>query len=701
MLFYDRVLDLYINDKPLLISSKVQQAAFKVGVSLRWNSNGYVRGVSSDEVKLLSQELGLVMLSVQDFMHLAQREPRVASNEFAEWLSDSFFLSPHGRMLDSGERELEIPASRPGWFDINNIADSGLPSDISPTPTAGKWKFWSLEDPGFKSTAVRGFVTSSGTCSLDLGIPHYARHPGLMIRECYRKKPYVNKHPLDRIWVEYEAVTLLRHDDEIRDFFRGLDLDKIISSADQDEFLATRNNERLCDLKGKQRLSLGDYDGLRVVSFATIANTLSEVPSSNTIYVTGHKHPDADAVVSSVFEAARKSIAQKTSCVAWVERVPYVVRQLLGQKICDDLCRMPKFGRTHDVVLVDCHTLDEGHDYQVKSVIDHHIISSTYPYFVAVSQEVSWSSTIQVYVKFLGSGLDLDQPSAKILLEATLLEAEPQLVKKMSRLDNLAFHRLITLAGESRGYPELMEMLIGDPDTTDRFMEDYKQTLYGFAVIKAKAITCFKARAEANNVEKRLPLTVVKQVAYNPSFDGVARETIGLYFNEDFYDKGFRAAIQLAVQKACEAFHGIDHVVANGNQVDVTNVAHQTPRLLLGPLLESIVAEHLRFFYSDRIGMYISCGFYNHNTGPNFSGADKPTCAISFYDVQELLHGTSTSFLSLQQYWELYEECTALGDAVMLKSLRDKKYVELLDTIVRASDTRDYKYLISVCSKYD
>ncbi|KAJ8125721.1 hypothetical protein O1611_g7916 [Lasiodiplodia mahajangana] len=113
-----------------------------------------------------------------------------------------------------------------------------------------------------------------------------------------------------------------------------------------------------------------------------------------------------------------------------------------------------------------------------------------------------------------------------------------------------------------------MGMLISDPGITDRLMEDYKETLYGFAVIKSRGIACYKSCAEANNLERRL-LAVAKQVAYDSSFHRVTRETIGLHFNEGFYDKGFKRAIRLAVQKACKAFHGIDHVSVNGFQVDV------------------------------------------------------------------------------------------------------------------------------------
>lgn len=60
-----------------------------------------------------------------------------------------------------------------------------------------------------------------------------------------------------------------------------------------------------------------------------------------------------------------------------------------------------------------------------------------------------------------------------------------------------------------------------------------------------------------------------------------------------------------------------------------------------------------------------------------------PTTYISFDDVKAILANQfNSSFLSLQQYWEVYHEREALGDTVSLQSLRDKKYVELLDTAI-------------------
>lgn len=686
MFFYDSELQLYINSTPLLISSTVQRAAAKLGLSLRWDHNGHVNQVSYDEAELLCKELGIVVLDVKQFMHLAQRETSVASPDFAEWLHDTFSLSADHQMLDAKDKPLSIPASRPAWFNLCDVGDDGLPAEISPKPAAGKWKFWTLDDPSFVSGAVRSFVTSSGTCSLDLGIPRFAKHANLMIRECYRKEPSLFASPLENIWRRYENLTLARNDDEIKDFFDSLELDEtMIKDRGLDEFMSHKNSERFVDLAGKKRLMNGHFDGLQAVNI--VDSTPATCPDTVTTYVAGHLNPDADSIVTSVFEAARRTLLYGSSCAAWTDEVPYAVAQILGSKICANLLTVPKFGPTHDIVLVDCHSFEEGREYQVKSVIDHHIISRSFPYYVATSQEVSWSSTIQVYIKFLGSGMDLDQPSARMLLEATLLEAEPHLMAKMSLLDKLAFERLSVLAKWNTSYPDLMTMLTSAANTPDPFMNDYKETLFGFAVIKATERGCFGARAEANNRDNHLPLTIVKQVVYNSQFDTVLCETISLYFNEDYHDKGFRAAIIDVVTKACQAFHGSDHVSVSGTEVEVTNVSHQTPRLLLGPLLEDIVSEHLKFFYSKAIGMYVSCGFLNQTEGPRVTQETQstaPTTGISFEDATSFLsQSTNTAFPSLYQYWQVYRECIDLKHKVMLRSLRDRRYVELLNTVIR------------------
>ena len=330
--FYDNELQLHINDQPLLISSKIQKAAKKIGINLTWDRNGYIHQVSYDEVKLLSNELGIVMLSVRDYMNLVKREPKLASPDFAEWLGDTYTLSPENRMMDSEGQLLNVPSSRPGWFELAHVGNNGLPTNLSSLPGTGKWKFWTQSDSSFTAGAVRSFVTSSGTCSLDLGIPSFARHPNFMIRECYRSKPPSIENPLDKVWAEYEERTLSRNDKNILEFFKALDPNTLPQPSIQlDEFVAGKNKERVVDLIGKKRLIEGNFAGLRAIDLKTIATTLASKPDADTIYVTGHSQPDADAIVSAVFEATGRHIFYEKDCVAWSQRLPNVVRHILGK----------------------------------------------------------------------------------------------------------------------------------------------------------------------------------------------------------------------------------------------------------------------------------------------------------------------------------------------------------------------------------
>jgi inorganic pyrophosphatase/exopolyphosphatase len=89
---------------------------------------------------------------------------------------------------------------------------------------------------------------------------------------------------------------------------------------------------------------------------------------------------------------------------------------------------LPTFNSHHPVTLVDCHWLNAANESQIIGVIDHHHVEKLFPEYVALSHESSWSTTLQIYTKILGSGFDVDSETARILAEATMLEAKLQLV---------------------------------------------------------------------------------------------------------------------------------------------------------------------------------------------------------------------------------------------------------------------------------
>ena len=102
------------------------------------------------------------------------------------------------------------------------------------------------------------------------------------------------------------------------------------------------------------------------------------------------------------------------------------------------------------------------------------------------------------------------------------------------------------------------------------------------------------------------------------------------------------------------------------------------------PLIEDVVKEHLRFVHSKALGMYVSCGFFNRLQGMYADEREVEVCSqISFEDIKALLAlSRNTSFMTLPQYWIAYKEFTSRRDKFALRSLRDKIYVELLDTVI-------------------
>jgi hypothetical protein len=304
------------------------------------------------------------------------------------------------------------------------------------------------------------------------------------------------------------------------------------------------------------------------------------------------------------------------------------------------------------------------------------MVNATFPKFVAVSQDRSWSSTIQVYIKLLGAGFDLDKYTARILTAATMSQAEPALMDRCPATDRLALNRLKYLCEHmSRNYGHLLCCIMGDETQLKMFYQDYRQTSFGFAVIHCREYSDFIALAKENNRANHLSLTVVKEVRASVYPPFVCSERIILVFNDNFYDKGFRMGATITVKAACQEFHDKTFPLKR-YELNLEGIAIQTPRPLLTPHLEKIVQEHLKFFYSKRIGRFISAGFYSG--GRDLHGIPTPPQApLSLEEVKTLLRdSTNTSFLNIQQFREFCDELEELGDTDFLARMKDREAVE-------------------------
>jgi hypothetical protein len=136
------------------------------------------------------------------------------------------------------------------------------------------------------------------------------------------------------------------------------------------------------------------------------------------------------------------------------------------------------------------------------------------------------------------------------------------------------------------------------------------------------------------------------------------------------------------VKGACEAFHQRKFDLYEC-QINLENIETQTLRPWLTLHLEKVVEEHLKFAYLTHIKRYVSSVFYSVGT-EMYGYHEKTKAHLSYQDVKELLKDlTNTSFMSLKQYWEVYNELSHLNDKHFLSTMRDKIYVELLDTLIK------------------
>lgn len=772
--FYSEKLGLFISKKPLLISSRVLQAADRIGLKLQWDNQGRINRIQFGQAKQLLRELGAEMLDIRGFTTafselIEKGQPDLMAclqtEEFSEWLDTCFrhngteaFIIENPEGTDIGFDEAPgyakaiQPYGHPGWFsfDASQISDQGIPQNVHEHkvdvggPPGNLWKYWSSYNPEFTSAATRGYVLSSGTCSMDYGVPVFARQPNLMVRECRKTldgfvEPNEHTLALYSLLQEYRNV-LVTHpmEDktaEIDTFFGDFSAKQAVidnyrsNGTVSDEFERQALEEAITDILGKQIAYLTEKQADTAIRSSFRLATLDGLTSYLTesrqklrdaidrkekiIFVAGHNNPDADAIISAVFEAFRRSLLRDELCLPLVPgKIPKEVEALLGKDMSDLL-----LGSDHPLfreaeasglvrwILVDWHEF--AYEPFVDAVIDHHILSKVYPYYVAVSHELNWASTLQVYVKILGNGLVIDQRLAQILLAGTLLEAEYQLMQQsMGYMDRMIYRHLLSAANckdDRELYVTTVRPLLEERDADTLFIRDYKQSheMMGFAVIKLASFSdgahalddslrdSIIQRAIDNNLASNLPLTVLKFVEYDMSGLEVRYEEIVCVFNDNWHDDGFRDAVMTLIESAYNVYHrGHIPVVRENYAIKVTESKVQIPRLLLAPLLAPLVEEHIKFFFSQKLGKFVARGFYDGSDRPYGESYSTqvhkaPQNFISFMDVKQLLSTYSNvGLLTLSDYWKVYGEAMERRDGHMNGKLRNGKFVEMLDTFI-------------------
>lgn len=213
--------------------------------------------------------------------------------------------------------------------------------------------------------------------------------------------------------------------------------------------------------------------------------------------VTGHPAPDADAVISALFEAYRLTAAGLPAAPVLQGSVPREAAYLLG-----DLAPLIPVGQvpaTTPLVLTD-HNDVTAYQNPVMAIVDHHPASpdTDLAGTDTVIAPVGAATTL-VARRLRRDGITPDAACARMLLGAILLDTENLSSRKAKAEDLEIAAWLCSLCGEDTDtlFAALQAELLSETDVTALYRRDYRRytdpdgTLrLGWAILKVWADAC-------------------------------------------------------------------------------------------------------------------------------------------------------------------------------------------------------------------
>ncbi len=591
--FYSASLNAYVAMQPLKISNRVIKAAFELGIKLYWDDEKRIKDITYWDAKKLLEKLNAFMLTPADYWRVynemlekgdVEIVGQLQSDQSAEWLDVIFEKDDKGNVFmverpkiikinkaikyEGEKKKIIVPNGRPGWFNPKNNIDLeiGLPIHVDLKREKGilswssiSWKYWSVFKINEPVAAIRGYVTSSGTPSLDCDIPIKAKQPVLMLRECRKEllaeinpalmktaNGFVEKYILTT--ADRPAIKNLQEHElfysERESFFDFLKESgrELFDSQDEE---AQKVKEKFIDMLGiirviaKTKAAQSVIEKIDELAYNLFAIKKEEISFSlfcsfihdsqeklkealaekkRIVFVMGHKNPDTDAVVSCLIEAYRNNLLDKTIFyipIVQGSRIPDETRKLLGDEISDSILFTDNLDYNIALnsgqarwILVDQNVSDVQRF--VISIVDHHILSSKVKkQDISKTWEMVGSTTTLITQKFHGMGLDLDKDLARILYGAILMDTEGCSDKKMTYKDGLVMNDLKNISkikDIERFYQGLMSYLLNTDDAGLLFNQDYKQDwgIFGFAIVKVKGVFSEKGTEIKKDLLNRL-----------------------------------------------------------------------------------------------------------------------------------------------------------------------------------------------------
>ncbi|MBI4614903.1 MAG: DHH family phosphoesterase [Planctomycetes bacterium] len=691
--FHSPSTGLYVFRHPLVVDSRVLAAADSIEVKVEASPEKWLVNVPLADALRLLERLGGTALSLPEYFRVRRDAIQAGdrdmlasleSDQFIEMLATVFLrdrtMIHHpragGRLEFRGEEiPVRTPEGRYGWVHPDDFdLATGLPVRVARVRdvTDDTIKYWDTHtDIGRAGAlmAVRGFVTSVGKISCDLGFPADAVSEKLTIRECRRSRP---EGVLDERVLEEARSVLGRYYAAVRDrslyarvpewhesllWFverhRALlstagDVAAQVLKEDLRDALGIFWCRALADgelaLAGRIHAAAGAFSGLCGApidkgSFSHFVAGRREAlrrairERASIVFVLGHDNPDTDAIVSALAEAFRQHLlcgAESTFVpVVPGDRIPDEVRELLGPELGDcliftadeDYAAASRTGRP-EWIMVD-HNVSRVQP-ETRAIIDHH-----YPSAVCLQQRIprrilfAGSTSTLVALRIYGLGLEIPRELARVLHGATLMDTENRFPGKMTPLDDLVMDRLKPASGmgdESAFYRGLMRRLITCYDADRLFVRDYKEDwcFFGFAVAKgieildperAGIVRRLRELAVENNARKNLPLTLLKVVDYAADAETIRRETMFPVFARESPEE-FREAVRDTIVTIVRHESGPGARIERGKEaIEYSGVGTQLSRKKLAPVLDPVVNAFHRYFYSPSAGFYFKRDF--------------------------------------------------------------------------------------------
>jgi inorganic pyrophosphatase/exopolyphosphatase len=730
--YYSSRLKLYVDLDPLKLDKRVFDVCNALNIVYDYDTEKNIYNIDFDDSRKLLEGLGGQMLTLSQYWELYKEAVEKGNEELLESLTSGYFTEPLNRIYVSENEYIDNPQIlskyeynkksaekhsyieyRPGWFlpDENIDMQTGLPININKYKNAktAEWKFWTPDLSVTKLEAcfvLRGYVTSVGRPSLDLGIPVDSRQPKQMVREC-RLKPLTASINADYL---KQINTFLCN--------RGAkenDIKSIVSNNEWQQFLQNEDNEinivkeSLLDKIGIISCN-GNNDDFKIINYSNFfayMRQLKELLANNVYnqitFVIGHRNPDTDTVVSSILEAYRNTLLYPQNIyipIIQSDTLPAEVRELLGEELSACLIYQDdkNYQKTlkqnfYSFIFVD-HNYQQDAQKSVCKIIDHHEVSDIAKMQrIPKTLELIGSTTALVLLKYLGLNYNFAPEVLKTIYGAMLMDTENKVEHKMTAKDRQVFafvEKRIDI-NSSDLYKKLSNKLISETNIETLFNRDYKDFYnYGFAVIKTKDediqrhIPKIMELAKANNANKAYPLTIIKIVIYNENID-VLKEII-LFEKREHISEQLVVDVSEVIKKSLELSFKQVKFIENGNMLTFYNIGKQLSRKRISKAIENVVREYDGFVYMNSIKKWVSRDFLRMSTQIETkysnirNNSEGYVNYCNYSEAKELVENLGYGLLTLSEYWKVLEETKNAGDIRLEKSLKHNKYIEYLNT---------------------